>query len=414
MRQSEREAARIARTSGDALWIFGSLQRNRERRGRKLFNVAVAARRGKTVAAYRKRLLPTYDVFDEGRYVEPGDEPLALRIRGQRAGVTICEDIWNDKTFWDRPLYDQDPIADLKRLGISLHVNISASPYSLGKDRLRERMMRSIALRTRTPLVVCNLVGGNDGLVFDGASIAFDGRGRLLARGKSFEEDFWVIEVPGKAGPKAPRKTELAKLRAALVLALSDYASKCGFSRVVLGLSGGVDSALTAALAVEALGPSGVVGVAMPGPYSSKGSLTRRAPARRAARHRDARGPDHTGLRGLPQDARAGLRGGRLPGSGGEPPGTHPRRHAHGALEPVWLARAVHRQQVRDRDGLQHALRGHGRRLRSPLRHPEDPRLRDLPRHQPRARGHPRVHADQAPIGGAAPRAERQRFPASL
>ena len=274
VRQSEREAARIARKSGDALWLFGSLQRNRARRGRKLFNVAVAARRGQMVAAYRKRLLPTYDVFDEGRYVEPGEEPLALRLRGQRVGVTICEDIWNDKTFWTRPLYDQDPIADLKRLGISLLANISASPYSLGKDRLRERMMRSIALRTRTPLVVCNLVGGNDSLVFDGASIAFDGQGRLLARGKSFEEDFWVIEVPGKAGPKAPRKTELAKQRAALVLALSDYVSKCGFTRVVLGLSGGVDSALTAALAVEALGPSGVVGVAMPGPYSSKGSLT--------------------------------------------------------------------------------------------------------------------------------------------
>jgi NAD+ synthase (glutamine-hydrolysing) len=273
VRESERAADRVARASGRAVWLYGSLQRNRARRGRKLFNVAVAARRGHTAAIYRKRLLPTYDVFDEGRYVEPGDSPLALPVRGARVGVTICEDIWNDKTFWTRPLYPQDPVADLKRLGISLHANISASPYSLGKDRLRERMMRRIARNTRTPLVVCNLVGGNDGLVFDGASMAFDGQGRILARGKSFQEDFWVVEVPGGQGPRAPRESDLSKLRRALVLALADYASKCGFRRVVLGLSGGIDSALTAALAVEALGPEGVVGIAMPGPYSSAGSL---------------------------------------------------------------------------------------------------------------------------------------------
>jgi NAD+ synthetase len=238
-----------------------------------VYNVAVVARRGRTVAVYRKRLLPTYDVFDEGRYFEPGDSPVAFSVGGRRVGVTICEDIWNDKTFWKRPLYTHDPVAELKRLGIRLHVNISASPYSLGKDRLRERMMRRIALSSRTPLVSCNLVGGNDGLVFDGASAAFDGQGRLLARAKSFAEDFWMVEVPGGKGPIAPRESELTKLRRALVLALADYAAKCGFRRVVLGLSGGVDSALTAALAVEAMGRDGVIGVAMPGPYSSAGSV---------------------------------------------------------------------------------------------------------------------------------------------
>ncbi len=270
---SERTAERIARASGAATWIFGSLQRNRARTGRQVFNTAVAARGGRRVATYRKRLLPTYDVFDEGRYVEPGERGLTLKVRGRRVAVTICEDIWNDKTFWRRPLYPTDPVAELKRDGADLHVNISASPYSLGKNQLRKRMMAQIARRTRVPLVHCNLVGGNDGLVFDGASTAFDAAGRLTAAGKRFAEDFWTIEVPGGRGPSEPADAAMPGLRRALVLALSDYAAKCGFRTAVLGLSGGIDSAVCAALAVEALGPAQVHGVAMPGPYSSEGSL---------------------------------------------------------------------------------------------------------------------------------------------
>jgi NAD+ synthetase len=196
-----------------------------------------------------------------------------LRVKGMRVGVTICEDIWNDKTFWKRPLYPQDPVADLKPLRLDLHANISASPYTLGKDRLRRRMMAQIARRTGVPLVSCNLVGGNDGLVFDGASTAFDGEGRIVGRGRMFEEDFWTIDLPGGRGPRPPEDTEIAGLRKALVLALSDYAAKCGFFEAVLGLSGGIDSAVTAAIAAEALGAQKVLGVAMPGPYSSKGSL---------------------------------------------------------------------------------------------------------------------------------------------
>ena len=271
--EAQRQAARIARASGGTVWLYGTLLGNRARRGRPVFNAAIAARGGKQIAVYRKRLLPTYDVFDEGRYFEPGNRPLALRVAGKRIGVTICEDIWNDKTFWKRPLYPHDPVAEIKPLNLFLHANLSASPYALGKDLLRERMMRRIARTTGVPLVHCNLVGGNDDLVFDGASMAFDGEGRLLARGKSFEEDFWILEVPGGRGPRAKPLTSLMKLRRALVLALSDYAGKCGFSTAVLGLSGGIDSAVTAALAVEALGAEGVVGVAMPGPYSSPGSL---------------------------------------------------------------------------------------------------------------------------------------------
>ncbi|HKD12423.1 MAG TPA: NAD+ synthase [Thermoanaerobaculia bacterium] len=271
--ETERTTRRLTAKTKDAVWLFGSLERNRKRAGRTVFNAAVAARDGRLVGTYHKRLLPTYDVFDEGRYFEPGSRPLVLNVRGSRVGVTVCEDIWNDKTFWRRPLYKTDPLNDLRRSRVDLHANIAASPWTLGKDRLRQRMMSQIARRTGVPLVSCNLVGGNDGLVFDGGSSAFDDRGRLIARGKAFEEDLWLIELPGGAGPRGGKETDVGQMRRALVLALSDYASKCGFRSAVLGLSGGIDSAVTAALAVEALGPASVVGVAMPGPYSSEGSL---------------------------------------------------------------------------------------------------------------------------------------------
>ncbi|MEP6993773.1 MAG: NAD+ synthase [Acidobacteriota bacterium] len=270
--ETERASARVARAAGSSVWIFGTLLRNRGKSGRPLFNAAMAARGGESIGVYRKRLLPTYDVFDEGRYFEPGNRPLVMRVAGHRVAVTICEDIWNDKTFWKRPLYPTDPVSELKPASADLHVNISASPYTMGKNRLRRRMMRQIALRTGVPLVHCNLVGGNDGLVFDGASTAFDARGRLVGAGKRFEEDFWTIDLPGGRSTLADPESNVAGLRRALVLALSDYARKCSFESVVLGLSGGIDSAVTAALASEAMGPERVLGVAMPGPYSSAGS----------------------------------------------------------------------------------------------------------------------------------------------
>jgi NAD+ synthetase len=273
VRASELAAARVARASRRALWLFGSVARNPGKSGRAVFNVAVAARSGRVAGTYRKRLLPTYDVFDEGRLFEPGKRPLVLRVAGARVAVTICEDIWNDKTFWRRPLYPTDPVSELPRLRADLHVNISASPWTLGKGRLRERFMGQIARRTRVPLVSCNLVGGNDSLVFDGGSLALDAGGAVVARGRAFAEDFFVVALPSGRGPVAARESEASRVRKALRLALSDYASKCGFSTVVLGLSGGIDSAVTAAVAAEALGPGRVVGVGMPGPYSSRGSV---------------------------------------------------------------------------------------------------------------------------------------------
>ena len=265
---------RLVRASGRALWIFGTIVINRKRPGRSVFNASIAARRGREVGIYRKTLLPTYDVFDEGRYFEPGDRSLAVGSGAARTALTICEDIWNDKTFWkDRRLYPRDPVAEIRPLGAALHANISASPWIVGKERLRERMMRQVARGTGVPLVCCNLVGGNDGLVFDGNSLAFDGRGRLLARGRAFEEDYFVVEIPGAPSPRPEPMDDVAMLERALRLALSDYAAKCGFTSAVLGLSGGIDSAVTATLAADALGPENVVGVAMPGPYSSPGSL---------------------------------------------------------------------------------------------------------------------------------------------
>ena len=273
LEETDRTTRRLAAASGSAVWVFGTLDRNRARAGRAVFNAAVAARRGKVSGVYHKRLLPTYDVFDEGRYFQPGQRPMVLTVRGRRVGVTVCEDIWNDKTFWKRPLYETDPLEDLRRSKLDLHVNIAASPWTLGKERLRERMMRQIARGTGIPLVSCNLIGGNDGLVFDGTSSAFDAKGQLIARGQAFQEDFWTIELPGGKGALREPEPDIERVHHALVLALRDYAGKCGFETAVLGVSGGIDSAVTAALAVEALGSDRVTGVAMPGPYSSEGSL---------------------------------------------------------------------------------------------------------------------------------------------
>ena len=272
--ESQRAARAVARASGSATWVFGAALSNPGRSGRRVFNAAVAARGGRMAGVYHKRLLPTYDVFDEGRYFEPGTRPLVLSLRGRRVGITICEDIWNDKTFWKRPLYAADPVAEIRPLRLDLHVNISASPYTLGRTQLRKRMMGRVARRTGVPLLDCNLVGGNDSLVFDGQSSAFDQRGRLVGRGAAFEEDFWTIALPGGRGPVHADLPPVDEVRRGLVLALRDYAGKCGFRTAVLGLSGGIDSAVTASLAVEALGSENVTGVAMPGPYSSPGSVT--------------------------------------------------------------------------------------------------------------------------------------------
>lgn len=242
--------------------------------GAGLHNAAAVLQDGRVTIA-RKMLLPTYDVFDEGRYFDPGAAPARVTVAGVRVGVTICEDAWNDKSFWPLPRYHGDPIEQLCASGVDLLLNLSASPYAIGKARLRERMLGAAARRHGVPLVYVNLVGGNDSLLFDGRSLALDREGTPVARAPAFREEVALL-VPGSARPLPGQgsEEELAEILDALSLGLRDYAAKTGFSSVVLGLSGGVDSALTACLAARALGPAAVRGVALPSRHTAPMSVT--------------------------------------------------------------------------------------------------------------------------------------------
>jgi NAD+ synthetase len=275
---------RLARLSSGALAILvGFVDRNRSGQGKPLYNAAALCQSGRVTARQYKSLLPTYDVFDEDRYFEPATEVAPMAVAGRRVGVTICEDVWNDRDFWPRRRYHRDPVSEQVAAGADLLLNISASPFTLEKVDLRRRMIHQEAVTHGRPFFYLNQVGGNDDLIFDGHSIGFGPDGREILRAASFEDDFLVIDVPddgeidesavaGLIRP-APASDEESAYRA-LVLGLRDYVRKCGFSDVVLGLSGGIDSALTACLAADALGPAHVLGVSMPARYSSAHSLT--------------------------------------------------------------------------------------------------------------------------------------------
>ena len=279
---ADRALGSLAKKRRRTALLVGGVLPNPARTGKPLFNAAVLLRGGRRLATARKCLLPTYDVFDEGRHFEPARSPVLVRLGGEKLGLSICEDLWNDKDFWRlRRLYEDDPGEELVRRGATLILNISASPFSEGKPRLRERMLSRLARDGGVPVAYVNLVGGNDELVFDGGSLVMDASGRIVARAKAFEEDFLVVDVPPpgvksrgeRLRPEPATFEGTEELRRALVLGLRDYASKCGFSSAVLGLSGGIDSALVAALAAEALGPSNVTGIALPSRYSSQGSI---------------------------------------------------------------------------------------------------------------------------------------------
>ncbi len=242
--------------------------------GRPLFNSAVLLSNGAAGPTFHKTLLPTYDVFDEDRYFEPAQGPQTLEWRGSRLGISICEDVWNDRDFWQRRRYHEDPIEILAQAGSRAVLNLSASPFTAGKQEMRERMLGHIARRHRLPLIYVNQVGGDDDLIFDGRSCAFDAEGRLIARAKAFEEDVLVVDLDAAEGPIAADDfTPESEIWRALVIGVRDYARKTGFRQVLLGLSGGIDSALTAAIAADALGPENVLGVMMPSRYSSQGSV---------------------------------------------------------------------------------------------------------------------------------------------
>jgi len=243
--------------------------------GRPLFNSAILLREGTVGPAFHKTLLPTYDVFDEDRYFEPAEGPQILEWNGRRLGISICEDVWNDRDFWQRRRYHNDPIEALAGAGADAILNLSASPFTAGKQRMREEMLGHIAQRHGIPLAYVNQVGGNDDLIFDGRSCAFDADGRLFARAKGFAEDILVVDLDEGTGTIAEDDFEPeAEIWNALVLGVRDYVRKTGFRKVLLGLSGGIDSALTAAIAADAVGPENVLGVMMPSIYSSPGSVS--------------------------------------------------------------------------------------------------------------------------------------------
>ena len=262
----------LAKKIGSVPLLLGGIEKNRKKAGRPLHNSAFLLQKGKAKVVAQKSLLPTYDVFDEDRYFEPAAHAVPLRIGQNRVGITICEDIWNDEDLWPERRYRTDPVRQLCQKGIDLLINLSASPWHLGKERVRYRLLAEVAKREKIPVIQVNQVGGNDELVFDGQSMAVNRKGGLVAVGLAFAEDVKVVDLEGKS-EKPTWKGEEEQVFRALVLGTKDYLHKCGFREVVLGLSGGIDSALTAVIAAEALGPDKVLGVALPSQFSSEGSL---------------------------------------------------------------------------------------------------------------------------------------------
>jgi len=270
---------RIAAASERIAVLVGFARPNDRQSGKGLYNAAALCVRGRIAGVHAKRLLPTYDVFDEHRYFDAGEvlgvTELALPGFRGKVGFSICEDLWNYASPGGHRPYESDPIGDLAEAGAEVLFNIAASPYSLGKQRTRVRIFSSQVARHGVPLVYVNQVGGDDDLLFDGASAVFAGDGSLIAQARAFEEDLLVVDLerPGPADIH-PYPDDIASLHGALVLGTRDYVNKCGFQTVLLGLSGGIDSAVTAALAVAALGAERVCGVALPSRYSSSHSVS--------------------------------------------------------------------------------------------------------------------------------------------
>ncbi|MGC2284041.1 MAG: NAD+ synthase [Candidatus Acidiferrum sp.] len=253
--------------------IVGYAGRVKNGTGKSIANKAALICSGRVVFEQSKMLLPTYDVFDESRYFQPAGKQFAYGFGKEQLGITICEDVWNDKNFWAECRYERDPVTELIGQGITVLLNISASPYTIDKRALRLEMLQSIAVNQHRPVVYVNQVGGDDSLIFDGASMALTAEGKVAAQALAFEEDLVLFDTVTRQGEihEQPRE-EIAYAYRALITGTQDYVRKCGFKKVLVGVSGGIDSAVVAAIAVEALGASNVLGVSMPGPFSSEGS----------------------------------------------------------------------------------------------------------------------------------------------
>jgi len=267
--------AETAKNVGKIPLCVGYVDQYSDRPGRALQNSAAVLQNGKIIWRTHKCLLPTYDVFDEDRYFEPAKTIVPFEFNGHKLGITICEDIWNDQDFWPERLYRRDPIKELIAQGAQAIINISASPWHDGKERVRLEMLQRVARDEGVPLAYVNLIGANDELIFDGHSVVLNHRGEPLALGKGFAEDLLVVDwEAGSPAQPAGWPAREQQLFAALSLGIRDYIGKCGFKSAIIGLSGGIDSALVAVLAAEALGPDKVMGISMPARYSSGGSLS--------------------------------------------------------------------------------------------------------------------------------------------
>lgn len=254
--------------------IAGYVGRAAEGSPRRATNSAAVIERGEIVFTQTKMLLPTYDVFDESRNFQPAETQALFTFRGTRIALSICEDAWNDKEFWGRPLYRRDPVADLAAQGASILIVVNGSPYHMHKRELRRQVFANTARRHGLPLAYVNMVGGNDQLVFDGSSFVMDAAGRIIAAAPSFSEAMIIADLAAGTGDaQESHCDEIDAVYDALVLGTRDYIRKCGFRRVLLGLSGGIDSTLVACVAADAIGAENVAGIAMPGPYSSDHSI---------------------------------------------------------------------------------------------------------------------------------------------
>lgn len=269
----EKAHALVAEKSKNIAVLLGTILPNADRRGKPLFNAAIWFEGGNQRAVIRKSLLPTYDVFDETRYFEPGESWEPLEFNGYKVGVTLCEDAWNDQAYWPRLLYPVDPVRELVKKGARLIFNLSASPFSRSKYVTRVNLLRHLVDRYGIHMVYINQVGGNDELIFDGGSFALNAQGQLVAQLPFFREGLQVIDLARAQPVHLPAVSDLDQLEQALVFGLKEYVRKCGFSKVALGLSGGIDSSLVALIAVKALGKKRVTGLIMSSRYSSSGSV---------------------------------------------------------------------------------------------------------------------------------------------
>lgn len=263
----------IAGIKGIAI-LCGTISACQEKNGKPIHNTAILFKNGKILHSSHKKLLPTYDVFDESRYFQPGKTSQFFCLDGLNLGITICEDLFNDSDAFPEQLYNIDPVAELNgQHNLDLLINIAASPFSMGKQHLRQKAFSSISQKYGIPLLYCNQTGGQDSILFDGASFVVDSQGRPCAHAKQFSEDILLVDSTKLTPCAWPKINEVASVHDALVMGTRDYVKKCGFSKTLVGLSGGIDSALTCALACEALGTENVMGVGLPSPYSSQGSI---------------------------------------------------------------------------------------------------------------------------------------------